>query len=641
MPVFPLLTSSTQNAFVKSLELLIRANQHSAAFAIIQHTLRTQKRINQAVVALSVPFTSHFHRKALRHMLAQKEPDFAEALMILLADEKPTALLQHLEGEMKTGHGMLHYRTLVDWFDATTNHGRSKTHLSSVARATRIKYGFACELSKSAPNVQLDFTSVGALLRNLSDKRLHVGLLRRLSAAFEWDYQAVLCTQMQVLLDQQKLQFDVRPGGSSSGSSEIVIASAVHADIVHLCTPYMDELTSAERFKQILLTYMETMNTYHYEHYLAVIDMLEYMSVLPPEMELWRSVLLFLKHKMTTKRRSRIGQLETDAWLQTQPDAGVMPPIANFRFPFWQIVKWPLRDLLNDELYVDNCEKWFPLIQLHADMTGQIHADEKDHFCMSAVKNSMTQHCALASRAAAATATRPVRGGSTTSEAWLLEPVHQAFLQSVLRLVRHITKPRAKLLVLYFVTNHLPPGVDQIEAAHECYSFAIEHRTELERSGETAHQTVAKICRKYPMLKTQHLLHMYGLSNVHLLELIEHPGDLIEALYGHESIVGGLQTQTPIDIHALAHEIAVLHSLKLLDVQIRILKKWLARQTTSEEEGDVDETFYEELDLTAMGDKDNESGNSGEDVLKIHYILNSWEPSIAVKWLVATIFAQE
>lgn len=63
-------------------------------------------------------------------------------------------------------------------------------------------------------------------------------------------------------------------------------------------------------------------------------------------MELWANMLLFLKHKMVTKRRNRAGQIEMDWWLKSQPDIGVLPKIAKYRFPFMPLVQEPLKNIL-------------------------------------------------------------------------------------------------------------------------------------------------------------------------------------------------------------------------------------------------------------------------------------------------------
>lgn len=221
---------------------------------------------------------------------------------------------------------------------------------------TYVYYTELCKTDASLKaRVDLDFSSIGTLMRDLANKRLDVDLLQRMSADFDWDYQQVLVKQILIVLDQQQLEIDVRPGGPGSGrrtaagaADEIHVRQPAFADILKTCAPYIDALQCSERLAAELLAYMEKINFYFYEQYLNVIDMLVYVKRSSEQMELWRSVLLFLKHKMTTLRHNRIGQLETDAWLLAQPGAGMMPLIAQYRFPFWTIVKEPLRNLLGE-----------------------------------------------------------------------------------------------------------------------------------------------------------------------------------------------------------------------------------------------------------------------------------------------------
>lgn len=149
---------------------------------------------------------------------------------------------------------------------------------------------------------------------------------------------------------------------------------------------------------------------------MCVIELLAYMNAVPKEMQLWSSILHFLKHKMCTRRCNRPGQLETDMWFESQKEIGVLPKIARFRLPFKPIVEQPLKDILDTELTVDNCESWFPLIQMHTTLTGSKDiAHNCDYFCMSAVKNSVVNY----------------KSKDNSSDTWRLQPTNNAFLKSV------------------------------------------------------------------------------------------------------------------------------------------------------------------------------------------------------------------
>jgi kinetochore-associated protein 1 len=111
-------------------------------------------------------------------------------------------------------------------------------------------------------------------------------------------------------------------------------------------------------------------------------------------------------------------------------------------------------------------------------------------------------------------------------------------IPQILRLIKHMKDKSKIIFILYFVTNHSPDGADAVAAAYECYKFTLEHERELPtHDNAKVSEIVDKIKRKYPILKTQHLLHFYNLADDKLFQLVEHPMELINALYHHESIM--------------------------------------------------------------------------------------------------------
>lgn len=75
---------------------------------------------------------------------------------------------------------------------------------------------------------------------------------------------------------------------------------------------------------------------------------------------------------------------------------------------------------------MDNCESWFPLIKLHTVNQGKrTHNEivqEQEYFCMSAVKNSISEY--------------KQQDEETDTDVWHLQPINNAFLQSVSRFIR-------------------------------------------------------------------------------------------------------------------------------------------------------------------------------------------------------------
>lgn len=189
-----------------------------------------------------------------------------------------------------------------------------------------------------------------------------------------------------------------------------------------------------------------------------------------------------------------------------------------------------------------------------------------------------------------------------------------------------------KIFVLYFVANHAPEGADQVEAAYECYKFAKEHAIELSQI-KRAQEITDKIMRKYPIFKTQHLLQLYGLSDDHLLRLVESPRDLIEALYSHACILKPQKT----DINKAAKEIAELHQLNFTQIQVELLEKWLS-SSVDVNGGSLDETFYEDLNMSVNVEDDT---NSDECIARTHYILGSWDVNKSIEFLILHIFPSD
>lgn len=113
-----------------------------------------------------------------------------------------------------------------------------------------------------------------------------------------------------------------------------------------LCEPYINLITDVKYFATKLYEFLDTINSYFYELYLCIIDILTQINALRKEMELWSNILLFLKHKMVTKRLKRVSQIETDWWLKSQADSGALPKISRYRFPFRMLITEPLKNIL-------------------------------------------------------------------------------------------------------------------------------------------------------------------------------------------------------------------------------------------------------------------------------------------------------
>lgn len=79
---------------------------------------------------------------------------------------------------------------------------------------------------------------------------------------------------------------------------------------------------------------------------MCVINILMFFDAAPKEMEIWKNILRFLRYKMTSRRRNRPSQFETDMWLKSHKENGILPKISRYRLPFKAIVEQPLKDIL-------------------------------------------------------------------------------------------------------------------------------------------------------------------------------------------------------------------------------------------------------------------------------------------------------
>lgn len=426
------------------------------------------------------------------------------------------------------------------------------------------------------------------MFQDLRCKIIDVQLLEKMSKDFQWNFQKVLICQIVTILGTQQLEFVTDM--DLMGNEHIVVK--VSAEKIRAqCQPYLDHVTDTKQLASRLYEFLKSINSFFYELYLCIIDILAEIRELRKEMELWKNILLFLKVKMVTKRTKRTNQLETDWWLKTQNDNGVLPKIAKYRFPFQMLIEHPLKDVLDDEVNVENCAQWFPLVQLHTNLRKSVTLPEiyaeQDYYCMSAIKNSISKYKA--------------DNDTSGTEVWNLQPINNGFLQTILHLVRQMKDVQRIIFVLYFVCNHAPEGADQVEAASECHKFAIENEAKL-RESQRGSETVDRIKRKYPMLKIQHLLHLYGLKDEKFFQLVEHPMELITALYQHDTL---LKSENKIDLNQVSQEIAELHGLNFHEIQLDLLKRWLSFATHDANET-LEETFYNDLNGSVVKVEDED-----------------------------------
>ncbi|XP_055371172.1 uncharacterized protein LOC129605428 [Condylostylus longicornis] len=602
--------------FYISFEHLVKSKQHEYWYKIAQFLMDYQK--NFRVKIITPVFLSLHMRKIFRDALAQKNPNFPNLFGMLICDHDPKSFLNNLFNELKSEHQKMNYFCLSERYFSLID----DTEKVVQQRQSRLKYFYFAELRKQGPdqvkNRDIDTILFDELKYELLSKILNINLLEKFCDDFDLNYQSVLISQVINLLRNQELLFDIKL--DQFGKEELVVKTFAN-DIRDLCQPYIDKIENKKDLGGFLLNYIPKINSYFYEMYLCVFEILLSLKILSVEdtkrFKLFCSILTFLKHKTVTRRKGRPTDVETESWLKNQTDKTTLSNVAKYRLPFsFFFDEMNLDTIMRNDIDIDNCEGWFPLVKFYSELS-QKTVNKQDHIIISTIKRAITKYC-------------------RDYDTWQLTPVNNAFLQSVLRLLQHISDKSMILAILYNLTNNAPDGADQVEAAFECYKFAIQNEQELLKASRphANDELISKIKRKYPFYKMQHLLHIYGLVEDKLIQLIESPKDLIVALYHHESL---LKNRKP-NINQLAAEIAELMNINLLKLQHSILERWLSCSNDADVH-EMEETFYE--DLNGNDTFINTEGFTAEFVTRSHYILSSWTPKSAISFLLLNVFPSD
>lgn len=537
-----------------------------------------------------------------------------DAFRILRSEQNCNECLEYLRGVLKNNSQKIAYSTFSEMYNKYIGNAGSVAD----ERQNRLKFYYYSELCKYDQSLRFktnfDSMDISDLLKDLENRLLSVELVKKLSKDFGWDYQKKLVDQIKILLQGQELEFEIKT--DVFGKDEIFVKSTVET-IRKKCDPYLHEITNMNLLATEMKAYLEVINYYFYEMYLVVLELIEYAKKLSTEHKIFRNVLFLLKHKLTGKR-CPISTEEVEIWQKSQSDNGVLPSIAKYRMPFLPLMEMDLERFLREDLNADTYEKLIPLITLHASSFKNVKIrDQLEAYALTAAKNSVREMKA--------------KFEASKGAQWQLKSTNNAFLQRILRMVTLVEDKTKRGMILYYVVNNTPEGSDQVEAAYEAWKFAREYEQEL-RSSKFA-DFVDRIYRKYPLVKTQHLLRLYGLTDDRLMQLVESPTELINALYHHESI---LQPQKK-DINKLCFELAELCGIDLLSLQHKLLHKLLAfaGDSSTDESGDANETLYEDF----IGNTPTEETNfiSDESVVRAHYILSSWDNSIAMNFLASEL----
>lgn len=551
------------------------------------------------------------NKKMLKYILSQKDPEYYDAFIIFRSEANKKECLEYLRHSLNNNSQRIAFSTFSEMYNKY-----KKNDEFIVDRESRLKLYYYSEICKAYPTlragVNLDSIGISEFLKDLEKRQLSVDLIKKLSKDFGWNYQKALIKQIKIVLKSQNLEFEVKT--DVFGKDDVIIKTSSES-IKKQCLPYIQEITDHNTLGSDLEQCFKEVNDYFYELSLAILDLIENSKELSMHYKIYRNILLLLKLKITFKRRSISGE-EHEYWIKNYPsESSILPAISSWRLPFKMIIEGLPENVISKDLHVETFEIYFPLIQLHSALIKSAECDPNDRI----------EKCALS---AAKNSVQDMRNQAevTVGAQWNLKPRNNAFLQTVKRVISYLENKGKALAILYFIVTNTPSGSDQMEAAHECWKYAVMYEDILLKNSKYC-DLVEKAKRKYPLLKTQHLLYVFGLAEDKFLQLIENPRLLIQALYHHESI---LQTQKK-EINKLCQEIANLANLDLMSIQVQMIANWLAFTDVSETSTDANETVYE--DFMGGTASQEETVVSDENVIRAYYVLGSWNNSSALDFL--------
>jgi kinetochore-associated protein 1 len=558
----------------------------------------------------------------LKFILSQKSPEYFDAFIIFRSEYSKKECLEYLKSSLKNNSQRIAFSTFSEMYNKYQNNNEF-----IVDRESRLKLYYYSEMCKYYPalrsSVNLDTIGISDFLKDLDNRQLPIELLKKLCKDFGWNYQKSLVKQIKIVLRMQELHYDVK--SDAFGKAEVVIKTSVDA-IKKQCAPYLIEITDAtSSLGSEMEKFFSEINDYFYELFLVVIDLIEHSKDAPIRFKLYKNILLLLKHKLTLKRRS-IDSDEHEHWMKRHSaDNTILPTISTWRLPFNMMIERDPETAISKDLVVETFETYYPLIQLHAALKQDSDINERTQICaLAAAKNSVQD--------------MRTQAEATVGAQWNLKPRNNAFLQAVIRMIQYLSDKGKALAILYFIVTNTPSGCDQMEAAYECWKYAMAHEGDADVQPKYT-EVVEKIRRKYPVLKIQHMLHLYGLADDKLMKMIDDPIMLINTLYEHESIL----LPQKKEINKLCKEIACLYDIDVMALQVKILKVLLAFSDTpsmSEDSGNVNETVYEDF----LGSGSNGGATLSEhasvsdaNVVRAYYILGSWSSDTSLDFLASEL----
>lgn len=576
-----------------ALDALIKMKSFSTVYAILDFYKSQQKYAEKKFIGSSTYQMTL--RKMLKFALQQKEPRADMLAIFLRSDSNPLHTLETLKQELSAGVPRLNCLQLCERYGQLTRNG----DLMNASKDARIKYDYYLQLRHIDNSLKdtFEITNPATLFNSLNKKVLDVEFLQRMSNDLDWNYQEVLVHQLITILQLYELSYDVVME-DVLGDEYITMNTSIEA-IQSLYMPYLKQITDKKLLTNKIRHFIDSIEPHFYEMYMCALNMLHVVGALESfkDMKQWMDILVFLKSNMIKKRPRRIGQLEDDWWIRRYNET-VLPTISKYRIPFMILAEKnkDFSNVIGEQVTVDNCVDWFPLIGMVAAMNGAPEITViQDTLCMQAVKETINER----------------KAPKSSSNRWNLQPLNNAFLQAILNMVEHMHDKDRILLVLYMVFCQSPDGADQLESIEECYQFSMKHQNVLHVKPQTI-ALIDKIKQKYPVIKAQHKLHLYGLYDDELSSLISNPPELIKALYNRPNV---FTVHCKLDLNKVAADFCNLFNLDTKTIQCRLLTSWFKVDSSSNDGNPLDQTFCD-TDLNASAIQLNDGSEFSDDIVE-------------------------
>ncbi|XP_017777720.1 PREDICTED: uncharacterized protein LOC108563530 [Nicrophorus vespilloides] len=376
------------------------------------------------------------------------------------------------------------------------------------------------------------------------------------------------------------------------------------SDLLEKCLNIISSIPDKESVYNFVNKLLTEVNVYHYEVFICIYKII---AILNTSKNISQKLCL-LQFLQSFTRIGKPSTSEQEEWFTQFPNTQKIDPLSEMRLPYTStLYTKDIWNILRYEANLNNYQNWFKILPFMGEYLN------KGDICSYVIKNVVTSG-ALKSE------------GKVT---WNLHPQHVRLFEEIDACIQHIPALERATSVAYHLLNNTPPGADQVNAARLSYKYAKLYKdaAHKEEDKERVLSAYTKIESKYQGYSTLHILHTNNLAQEKYLKLVNHPKELIDALYLDESITNKETVHHKSDINRVVDEIA-----EIFDIDIMEHRKTLLEQLFTGDQyfnGNMDDSFSFMNTNVDTNEKDNNYLN------KASYICSSSELKTWQQYLVS------